>query len=336
MEANNSPRSLSILLAERSSFSQRGLEALQAIAPTEACDLSQAELAEKAAQHDILLVRLGLRVDAAVLRAAPRLQVIASPTTGLDHIDLAEAERCGVTVLSLKGERQFLETVTATAEHTFALLLCLLRRIPSAFEAVKQGEWRRDRFRGRELNGQTLGIIGYGRLGRMVARYGLAFGMRVLVYDPYFEPEATPLLPGMERCSTLDELLEQSEVVSLHVPLNAETSGMISTGELKRMKAGAVLINTARGAVVDEAALLEALISGRLAGAAVDVLCNEPHIRPELLDYARRHDNLIITPHIGGATQESVEKADLFLAKKIADWVAAHGGAVRRSGPTLS
>lgn len=331
MVADNNSQPLSILLAERSSFSQRGLEALQAIAPTEACDLRQEELAEKAARHDILVVRLGLRVDAAVLRTASRLRVIASPTTGLDHIDLAEAERCGVTVLSLKGERQFLETVTATAEHTFALLLSLVRRIPSAFEAVKQGEWRRDRFRGRELSGQTLGIIGYGRLGRMVARYGLAFGMRVLIYDPYFDPQATPLWPGAECCSTLGEVLEQSEVVSLHVPLNAETTGMIAAGELARMKPGAVLINTARGAVVDETALLEALTSGHLAGAAVDVLCNEPHIRPDLLDYARQHDNLIITPHIGGATQESVEKADLFLAKKIVDWIASHNNAPHRS-----
>lgn len=310
-----------ILLAERSSFSERGLQAFQSIAPTDAFDLTQEELVERIPGYEILLVRLGLRVDGGVLRESSQLKVIGAPTTGLDHIDLAACEQRGVAVLSLKGERAFLDQVYATAEHTFALLLSLERRLPAAFAAVRGGEWRRDRYRGRELNGQTIGIVGCGRLGSMTAGYALAFGMRVLVYDPYQER----LPAGVQVCQTLEELLTASDIVSLHVPLNAETQGLLSQAEFARMKPGAILVNTARGAVIDEAALLQALETGYLAGAALDVLCDEPAESGQpsgwaanpLIEYARRHDNLVITPHIGGATQESVEKADLFLANKL-------------------
>jgi D-3-phosphoglycerate dehydrogenase len=174
-----------ILVAEKSSFSERGLAALEAIAPVEARDLSQAELAGAVGDFDILALRLGLRVEAETLAAGQRLQIIGSPTTGLDHIDLEAAAQHNVAVLSLKGERLFLDQVYATAEHAFALLLSLVRCVPAAFAAVQEYEWRRDRYRGREINGMTLGIVGCGRLGTMAARYGAGFGMQVLAYDPY-------------------------------------------------------------------------------------------------------------------------------------------------------
>lgn len=306
-----------ILLAEKSSFSARGIQALAEIAPLEAFDLPQEQLARAVKGFELLVVRLGLSVDAGVFAAADSLRIVATPTTGLDHIDLEVAQRRGVRVLSLKGERQFLEQVYATAEHTFALLLSLVRRLPAAFESVKAGEWRRDLYRGCELNGKILGIAGCGRLGSMVTRYALAFGMQVLVYDPY----AASLPAGVQRCTSFEELLQRSDILSLHVPLNAETQGMLSARQFAQMRPGTLLVNSARGAVVDETALLEALESGHLGGAALDVLCDEheleggnPH---PLIEYAKGHANLVITPHIGGATQESVEKADLFIAEKI-------------------
>jgi D-3-phosphoglycerate dehydrogenase len=306
-----------ILVAEKSSFSPRGLQNLAEIAPVDALDLTQAQLVQAVQGYEVLLVRLGLQVDRSILASGRDLRIVGTPTTGLDHIDLQAAQERGIAVFSLKGERLFLDQVYATAEHTFALLLSLARRIPPAFEAVQRNEWRRDLYRGRELNGKALGIVGCGRLGSMVARYGAAFGMRLFVYDPY-QP---PLPEGATACPTLAELLAESDVVSLHVPLNPETQGMFSTVQFSQLRSGAILINTARGAVVDETALLHALESGRLAGAALDVLCNEYELSQDaanpLIEYARTHDNLIITPHIGGATQESIEKADLFIADKI-------------------
>ena len=310
-----------ILLAEKSSFSARGVQALSALAPTDALDLGQDELRAAIKDYDILVVRLGLHVDKSVLVAAERIRVVGTPTTGLDHIDLKFAQERNVTVLSLKGERAFLDEVYATAEHTFALLLSLIRQIPSAFQAVKDYTWRRDLYRGTELYGKVLGIVGFGRLGRMVYKYGLAFGMKVLVYDSYHRT----LPDGVEACASLEDLLVSSDVISLHVPLNADTEGMFSDEQFALIRPGSVLINTSRGAIIDEAALLRTLQSKGLAGAALDVLCDE-HLLGSvstnpLIEYARNHANLIITPHIGGATQESVEKADLFLANKIAQFL---------------
>jgi D-3-phosphoglycerate dehydrogenase len=324
-----------ILLAEKSSFSERGIQAISAIAPTDLDDLTQEQLAEKISAYEILVLRLGLNVDSNVLEAGQKLCIVGTPTTGLDHIDMKTAKQRGVAVVSLQGERAFLEQVYATAEHTFALLLSLIRCIPSAFMSVKRNEWRRDLYRGYELNGKTLGLIGCGRLGSMVAGFGKAFGMRVLIYDPH----QTRLPETVEVCRSLDELLEASDVVSLHATLNEETIGMLSFEQFQRMRQGAILINTARGGIINEKALLQALDSQRLAGAGLDVLCDEHFmsgynqsngdnqsggkISHLLLEYAREHNNLIITPHIGGATFESVEKADLFLANKIRQTIMA-------------
>ncbi len=316
-------KKIKILVAEKSSFSQAGLEKFSRIAATEAYDLSQTDLVSKIKAFNILLVRLGLRVDETVLAATRKLLVVGTPTTGLDHIDLVSAARRGVAVLSLQGERSFLDQVYATAEHTMALLLSLIRKLPSAFEAVKHDEWRRDIYRGHELNGKTLGIVGCGRLGSMVAHYAQAFNMNILVYDPY----QSNIPEGITICSSLEELLVKSDIVSIHVILNEETKNMFSNPQFDQLKPGAFFVNSARGDLVDEVALLKALKSGRLAGAALDVVQNEDRIGKDLtsplVEYARSHDNLIITPHIGGATFESVEKADLFIADKIHQYLKA-------------
>ena len=282
--------------------------------------LGDADLADAMYEYDAVWVRLQRRIDADVLGAAPRCRFIATPVTGLDRIDLAACERLGVQVLALKGETEFLRTVRATAEMTMALLLALLRQLPSAVEDTLEGRWDRDRFRGREIFGKTAGIVGMGRLGSIVAEYLRAMGMNVVGVDPRDDfPHALA-----ERV-TLHELLERSDVISLHVPYEPATRHLLGADAFTRAKEGAVLVNTSRGGVVDEAAMVAALESGRLAGAAVDVLDGEPDISAEhpVLRAARRLPNLLVTPHLGGNTFESFEKTELFLAKKL---VRAFGG----------
>lgn len=310
-----------ILVAESRGFSPRAADRLAALGEVTLADLDADGLPAAAAGADVLFVRLRNRVDGALLDAAPGLRAVVSPTTGLDHLDLDALGARGVAVLSLRGEHDFLRTVTATAEHTWALLLALLRRLPAASEAARRGDWDRDRFRGRELAGKVLGVVGLGRLGSMVARYGEAFGMTVVAHDPYREgwPD------GVGRAATLEALLARSDVVSLHVPLNEETRGLVGAAALAAMKPGAVLVNTSRGGVVDEAALVEAVLSGRLAGAALDVVAGEgtpggPAASPAVR-LAVGDDRVLVTPHVGGATLESMENTEIFMAEKLARWL---------------
>ena len=288
--------------------------------------VAQAELCEVLPDFDVLIVRLNHQIDRQVISAGRRLQAIVSATTGLDHIDVDYARECGIHVVSLKGETAFLKTISATAEHTWALLLGLMRRLPPAAAAVRRGEWNRDAFRGRELDGRKLGIVGLGRLGEKVARYGLAFGMQVGAFDPGLTDDR----PDVWRAASLPALLKWSDVVSLHVPLNESTRGMIGAQELRSMPPDAVLINTSRGQIIDETALVAALREGRLSGAAVDVMAHErpaaKRAASPMLAYARENDNLMITPHIGGATWESMARTEAFIVDKLADVLKRSGG----------
>ncbi|HEX9922741.1 MAG TPA: NAD(P)-dependent oxidoreductase, partial [Anaerolineae bacterium] len=252
---------------------------------------------------------------------ADRLRVVVTATTGLDHIDLEAARKRDIEVISLYGETEFLRTIPATAEHTWALLLALVRQIPWAFDDVGQGNWDRDRFRGRDLRGKQLGILGLGRLGQQVARYGLVFGMQVAAYDPFLSEWPA----GVQRFETLEAFLGWSEILSIHLPLNQTTQGFLDKARLQLLPQGAWVVNTARGAVWDELAVVELLEAGHLAGAALDVLAKEqPAERRErgpLLAYAREHNNLLITPHIGGATIESMAMTEVFVARKLAKFL---------------
>lgn len=310
--------SLCILNAEPQGYSAEARSILSGLGQIIEGPLSRRELLVQIGGCEVLMVRLAHQIDREVIDSGKRLKVIVSATTGLDHIDVDYATQEGIRVLSLKGEVEFLRTVSATAEHTWALLLALLRRIPQAFSAVRANAWDRDALRGHELAGKRLGIIGLGRIGGKVARYGQAFGMEVAAYNPC----VTEWIDGVKRASTLPELLSRSEVLTIHVPLTNDTSGSIGRGELSLLPVHAVLVNTSRGEVLDEMALVEALQSGRLAGAALDVICNERdenlRLNSPLLSYARDHDNLIITPHIGGCTAESMEKTEVFMAHKLA------------------
>lgn len=324
---------LKILNAEPQGYSAEAREILSEVAEVQDGDGTRAGLIAAVGDADVLIVRLKFRVDDEIFSRAPKLKILATATTGLTHVDEAAAARRGIEVLNLKGLNDFLGDVTATAEHAWGLLLSLIRHIPRAHADVVSGAWRRDDFRGRELCGKTLGVIGYGRLGRMVAQYGIAFRMTVLACDPFARDENKR---GIKRIA-LDELLAASDVVSVHAALNDGTKGLLDATRLSQMKSGAVLINTARGAIVDEKALLAALSSGQLAGAALDVLAGEHDGAPgsdwpasdALVRYARENSNLILTPHLGGATFESMATTEKLLARRIREKIlmmASEGG----------
>lgn len=254
------------------------------------------------ANADILWVRLADYVGVDYLNRFQYLQTIVTPTTGLNHIDLDECERRGITVLSLAGEVDFLQQIRSTAELTIGLMLSLLRKIPAAVESVKRGEWDRDKFKGRDLAGKLVCIIGYGRVGYQVARTLDTMGAKII----------SKQFPG------------DSDIYTLHANYTPGNDKMCDAKFFASMKPGALFINTARGELVDEEALLQALDMRHLGGAALDVMTNEQyHANSEhaatapIITYAREHSNLIITPHIGGCTHESMEKAELFMAHKL-------------------
>lgn len=314
---------LRILNLEPEGYAASARAILDALGEVRNGPMSRDDLLAALPEVDVLMVRLGHAIDHVVIDGAPKLRAIVSATTGLDHIDLAAAKARGVTVLSLQGETEFLRTVSATAEHSWALLLALLRRLVPAANSVRSGGWDRDRFRGRELQGCRLGVLGLGRIGAKVALYGHAFGMEVTAYDPYIDPWPG----GTRRAQTLQELLAGSDVLSVHVPLNAETTGMLDRTRLALLPPGAILVNTSRGEIIDEDALVDSLKQGRLGGAALDTVHNERdsslRTSSRLMELARTADYLLITPHIAGATKESMASTEVFMARKLAHFLQA-------------
>jgi D-3-phosphoglycerate dehydrogenase len=312
-----------ILIAESSGFSRQGLLYLETAAQVVLADLDRDSLLSTVRNSEVLWVRLRHRIDREVFEAAPQLRAIATPTTGLNHIDLAEAESRNIRIISLRDEVDFLQGVYATAEHTMALIFSLLRHIPAAHDHAIKGQWNRDLFVGRELFGKTAGVIGYGRIGRMVGRYLRAFGMRVIISD-IREINTAQAEEGVER-APLIELLRNSDLVTLHVPFTETTRRLLGSREFTNMKKGAWFINTSRGEIVDESALLFSLSQNRIAGAALDVLCDERSSgmsENPVVRYAQSHDNVLITPHIAGCTFESREKTEIFLAGRVVSFLA--------------
>ena len=312
-----------VLLTEPENWSSEGIAALGALGDLRARSVSGEELARELPRTDVLCIRLRTRVDRKLLTPVSCLKVVVTPTTGLDHLDLTALEDQRIDIISLKGEREFLERVTATAEHAFALLLAVSRRLPAAHASAVSGRWAQAGFRGRTLAGKRLGIVGFGRLGSMMARMGSGFGMRVHVYDPFQSVSSEYV-----ACQSIGDLASVSDVLSIHALLNAGTRNLVDREVFARLPQGAVLINTARGAIVDEDALLEALRTGQLAGAGLDVLCDEHRIgrdENKVLEYARDHPHVVVTPHISGQTVESVRDADLFIVDQLKKWMEGHG-----------
>ncbi|MBC8495282.1 hypothetical protein H8D36_03960 [archaeon] len=255
-------------------------------------------------------------------RPERRVSVIVCPVTGLDHIDIETCKELDIKVISLKGEEEFLKKIRATAELTIGLMLSLLRKIPKAAESVNSGIWKRDLYRGNELYSKTIGIIGFGRLGQIIADYALAFGMKVIVHDVIEDMKhTTKQFTFMDNLKTL---AASSDVISLHVNYNKKTHHLLDEEFFKSCKPHAYFVNTSRGGIVDEVALLKALEQKWIKGATLDVMQGEPNINTDnpLVKYAIENDNIIIVPHIGGNTYESFEKSELFIADKLVKHVS--------------
>ncbi|MFZ2904623.1 MAG: NAD(P)-dependent oxidoreductase [Cyclobacteriaceae bacterium] len=265
-------------------------------------------------QVGILIVRLSRQINEDVIRQFPSLKFVVSATTGLDHIDIQCLENRGVKLISLKGELDFLKTIPSTSEHTWALLLALVRNIPSAMTDVRLGNWNRDQFRGFQLKGRKIGIIGMGRTGSQVAQFAEVFGMTVLYFDPYVEGT-----PPFIRCASLTDMLSQSDIVSVHVHLSNDTNRMINADILSFAKEGSYWVNTSRGMIWDEQAVFDRLKSGWLKGVATDVLSTEFAIvkMSPLWKALSEGMNVIITPHIGGATWDAMWHCEEFLVDKM-------------------
>ncbi len=290
------------------------LERLEEIRVDYRPGLARNELVEAIAQADALIVRSGTQVDAELLRCASKLKAIARAGVGVDNIDLDEATRRGIIVMNTPGANTI-----STAEHTLALMLTLVRNIVPACESLRAGRWERSRFVGTQLAGKVLGVIGLGRVGMAVAKRALAFDMHVLAYDPYRAPER-----GREReiewVRSLDELLERSDIITVHTPLTEQTRNMIGREQLARTKPGVRIINCARGGIVDEQALEQFLSSGHVAGAALDVFETEPPGDHPLL----RFPNVVATPHLGASTREAQISVAVEAAQLVAEYLL-HG-----------
>jgi len=308
-------------------IAERGIDVLREVAEVDVASgaLSGAELRARLAPCEAVVVRSATTIDAAALEAAPKLRAIARAGVGVDNIDVSAATARGIVVLnSPEGN-----TVSA-AEHALALLLALARKIPAADARLRQGEWSRKEFVGRQLYRKTLGVVGCGKIGGEVVKRAQAFGMDVLVCDPYIS-EARAEALGVRRVP-LDELLQQSHFVTLHAPKSAGTMGLIGKREFQLMRPGAGIINSARGGLIDEEALVEALTEGRLGGAALDVFEQEPE--PPM--HLARFPNVVLTPHLGASTEEAQEFVAVDVAEQIADILQGRLARSAVNAPTIA
>jgi D-3-phosphoglycerate dehydrogenase / 2-oxoglutarate reductase len=307
---------MSVLIVEPAGYSAHALDFYRKLGCVWLGDTS----CENAEQVRLLVVRLAHVLDEDFLSKYPGLIAIATPTTGLTHIDFDFCRERNIRIFSLAECRQAIEEVTSTSELTIGLILSLLRRIPMAnYDVVHQDRWDRDRFRSRQLSRLTLGIVGLGRIGGHVAHYAKAFGMNVLAYDPY--QDVSRFIDHDAKQCDLATLLKESDIVSIHANLGEDNINMIGKEEIELLKKDALLINTARGDLLDEGAVTAALCKGDVGGVAIDVLSDE-HAEVSCLDSpfvtaAKDGFNIIITPHIGGCTIDAMHITEERLAEVV-------------------
>ncbi len=268
--------------------------------------ISPAELVKIAADYDALVIRGRSRITAEVFDAARRLKVVGRAGVGVDNIDLASAKAHNVTVVNAPTS-----TTGAVAELAFGLLLAVAREIPRADSAMKAGTWLKKDLEGVELNGKTLGIIGYGRIGMEMGKRAAAFGMNVIAYDPFIEESA--IQAGGAESVSIQEIYEWSDFISLHLPFNVQNRDLIGPVAFSQMKDGVRIVCAARGGIIDEEALLAALNSGKVAGAGLDVFATEPPGATELV----KHPKVVCTPHIGAQTVEAQARAAEDIAHEV-------------------
>jgi D-3-phosphoglycerate dehydrogenase len=303
----------------REPIADAGLELLRR--RFEVVEDADSDLASIIGDFDAIVIRSATTLDAALIDRAPRLKVIGRAGVGIDNVDVDAATRRGIVVANAAES-----TVDSAAEHAIALLFSLVRNVPQAHAALTAGTWDRQRFTGVELAGKTLGVLGLGRIGREVARRALGIGMRVVAYDPFVAADRFREL-GVEAATSLDDVFTEADVITLHLSLNDETRGLLDAAAFARMKDGVRLVNAARGGLVDEAALLDAIRSGKVAGAALDVFETEPYTGP-LLGLPQ----VVVTPHLAGSTIEAQDRAGLVIAEQVA---AALDGEIVRTAVNI-
>ena len=312
------PEPISVLIADEMSGSAVEILREAGFSVDVKTGMKPAELAATIGAYHGLGVRSASKVTAAVLANPGKLKIIGRAGVGVDNIDVAAATAKDILVINTPAGNS-----TAAAELAIGLVFALARKIPQAAGLMRQGVWEKKKFMGVEVAGKTLGVLGLGNIGRQVADRGVGLKMRVLGHDPVLGPDAV-LPAGVERVS-FHELVERSDFLTLHVPLTKDTTNLFDAAMLAKMKKGASLINAARGGVVDEGALLEALRTGHLAGAALDVFAKEPPDPSPLFE----HDNLIALPHLGASTKEAQEKVAVELAEVFVSFLK--GGVVRNA-----
>jgi D-3-phosphoglycerate dehydrogenase / 2-oxoglutarate reductase len=273
------------------------------------------DLAEKIGDYDGIVIRSATKLGADLIERAAKLRVIGRAGVGVDNVDVDAATRRGIVVANAPES-----TVVAAAEHTIGLLVALSRNIPQAHADLKQGRWERSAYSGVELADKTLGVLGFGRIGQQVARRARGLGMRVVAFDPFVASERFREL-GVERAAAPEDVLGEAHFLTLHLPLTDETRGFVDADALARMRDGVRIVNAARGELVDEEALLDALRSGKVAGAALDVFSSEPYAGP-LLEL----DNVVVTPHLAASTEEAQDRAGVIVAEQVT--AALEGGLV--------
>ncbi|MGH3106386.1 MAG: phosphoglycerate dehydrogenase [Rubrobacteraceae bacterium] len=271
-------------------------------------DLGPGELLERIGEYDGLLIRSATKVTAEIIERAQNLKAIGRAGIGVDNIDIEAATKRGVLVANAPESN-----TVAAAEHTLGLMLAAARRIPAADSSLREGEWKRSAFKGVEVSEKTLGLVGLGHVGAIVARGAAGMGMHVLAYDPYVSEDRMRSM-NVDRAESLDEVYESSDFISLHVPRTPQTAGMVDAGALEKMKPAAYLINVARGGIVDEMALYNALKDGTIAGAALDVFATEPTTDSPLFSLP----NVVVTPHLGASTAEAQDRAGVTAAVQVA------------------
>lgn len=309
-----------ILITEPEYFTPTAIRLMKEVGQVVAKRLSRDELIKIVPRVNVLVVRIETKLDRSVLKFARSLDCVISATTGTDHIDVDYLKFKRIRLYSLTGIHS-----VSTAEHAIALMVSAVRKIPMAHRDISKGIWNRWVHIGGEIQGKTLGIIGLGRIGSEVAKRVVSLGLKIIACDPYLSG-AQIRARGATKV-ILEELLTESDFVSIHAPLTVETEGMIDSKELAQMKSSAIIINTARGSIIRERALLWALQNNKITAAALDVYDQEPLLRTSpLINYTKSHSNLILTPHLGASTKETVDRAALWCAETMVNFYQSRKG----------